>query len=1325
MKRKRLLRLASLIIAVNMTFGMIPGFVMADETDASEDEDTSIEITFDEEEASDEIAGDEDAIDAEVDDETDADVAEAEDVAEASDEEEAIADEDAVEDIAEPEEDAAVEEETASVELTFDEDDAAPAEEAEEVDAEPAEEAEAEADAEPAEEAEADAEAVEVEEEVVTVEADDVSTLTLNATNVPDKTLRDYLITLSGGDTSFTQAEMSAVTMFELDGDGAKKVANLKGLDKCNFTACKTVTMKNNSFTGTFSGAPFPALESLYLEGTPITGLNLSTNTYIKKIDCQAKKGEGCKITNELDLHDKIYLEELDITWNEVGTLDVSGCTSLHKAKLDNNPLQKLYCSYTLVGAIEVKSGKLDTLYADNCPNLNEVIVKQGKLRDIDLTNSENIEILTLPGNELEEIDLTTVIGLSEVDLSDNQLLSINLSQNIHLKVLDLSANPNLKKLSLTNNKALETLNFQETQISSITVTQCTSLNELRCYSCKLSALDLSRNTALRYLDCHDNTIKTLNLANNTKLAEVYCQENQITSISVANMENLEILNCAENKLTNLSVTGCEKLRSLEYKSNPDMKTVDLHGCIVLKKFAPSGMTKLVSVNLADCKAITDITVPNNSELKTLNVAGCINVQTLNCAGGKLTTLDVSGMTALKTLKCSSNQIKSLNLKNCTLLDTLECSDNKISSLDLSKCNRIKTVRCDKNQITTINLSGAVDLKILVVSDNTGLKSLDVSGKTRLETLTAENTGLTSLNASGLDSLKTLNLSNCASLKTLNASGDLSLTTVNLANDLKLTSANFSGCKGLKSLSLKQLDSLKTLNVSNCTKLARLTCSDDALETLTLTGCTALEELDCSNNNLHKLNISDCEVLEEINCSNNKLATLDANGCTDIISINCSRNILTSIKVNKCPNLKTLVCEYNQLESINLSKNKNLATVNLNHNLFALNPEDTTDLEAANIQTSGRDINNFRYLDQDIPLLRAEAKNASRINLSWTKVAQSGTYESPVAYTVYMSTTRNGSYTKIYDDASNSFAATGLEPNKTYYFQVRAVFADGKFSEWSAVVKCTTLNGDPTPTPKPGHGSDNRGSSTSSETGIAGFVERLYTVALGRQSDPNGKADWINRVRTQGYTGADLARGFLFSDEFLGKNMGNAEFLDVLYETFFNREADDQKANWLKLMDSGWSKKQVIDGFINSTEWANLCLTFGVASGSTFAPNITVAPSQDVIDFATRLYTTCLGRNADQAGLDDWASQLANMKISGSEAAHGFFFSGEFIDAGYSNAEYVTRLYRTFMGREPDQAGFDNWMAALASGQSREFVFQGFAGSAEWAGICADYGILK
>ncbi len=270
----------------------------------------------------------------------------------------------------------------------------------------------------------------------------------------------------------------------------------------------------------------------------------------------------------------------------------------------------------------------------------------------------------------------------------------------------------------------------------------------------------------------------------------------------------------------------------------------------------------------------------------------------------------------------------------------------------------------------------------------------------------------------------------------------------------------------------------------------------------------------------------------------------------------------------------------------------------------------------------------------------------------------------------------------------------------------------------------------PTTTPKPTAaptpvkpGTSNTSSSTSA--GLGDFIERLYNVALGRPSEAYGKNYWINKVKLEGFTGADVARGFLFSDEFLGKNMSNSDFLDTLYMTFFNRPADEHKADWMTLMDQGWTKMQVIDGFINSTEWANLCLNYGIASGSNCKPNIIIQPGAEVESFARRLYTTCLGRDADPAGLNDWANQLANMQISGSQAAHGFFFSDEFIAHGFSNEEYVNRLYRTFMGREADPAGFADWVGQLNSGVSRESVFQGFAGSAEWAGICAEYGILK
>ncbi|MBO4635712.1 MAG: DUF4214 domain-containing protein [Clostridiales bacterium] len=268
-----------------------------------------------------------------------------------------------------------------------------------------------------------------------------------------------------------------------------------------------------------------------------------------------------------------------------------------------------------------------------------------------------------------------------------------------------------------------------------------------------------------------------------------------------------------------------------------------------------------------------------------------------------------------------------------------------------------------------------------------------------------------------------------------------------------------------------------------------------------------------------------------------------------------------------------------------------------------------------------------------------------------------------------------------------------------------------------------------------GSGSSSEGSSSqevilpsvpASGFSVSDFVERLYTVALDRASDPVGRQNWVDAATQRGETGADLARGFLYSDEFLGKGMSNEEFVRVLYRTFFNREADPSGLNgWVSELDNGASKQSVIEGFINSTEWTNLCLLYGIRSGGTGAPSISVEPNQDTVDFATRLYTTCLGRNADLNGLMAWARQLSNQRETGTGAARGFFFSNEFIDQNVSDTEYVNRLYRTFMGREADQAGFDAWVAQLNAGVSREEVFNGFAASPEFAQICASYGIIR
>ena len=288
--------------------------------------------------------------------------------------------------------------------------------------------------------------------------------------------------------------------------------------------------------------------------------------------------------------------------------------------------------------------------------------------------------------------------------------------------------------------------------------------------------------------------------------------------------------------------------------------------------------------------------------------------------------------------------------------------------------------------------------------------------------------------------------------------------------------------------------------------------------------------------------------------------------------------------------------------------------------------------------------------------------------------------------------------------------------------EIRAHFEADPAASSSSSSSSTVVS---TPTPAiPSN--PNPSSSSAQEPGVGGFVERLYTIALGRNSDPVGKQDWIDAITLRGETGAGAARGFLFSPEFLNKDVTNEQFVAVLYRTFFNREPDQAGFNaWVDVLNNGTSKQEVIEGFINSTEWANLCLFYSIRSGGTGVPNVEMEPNQMTIDFATRLYTTCLGRNADQAGLMAWARQLANQRDTGTGAARGFFFSNEFTGQNVTNGEFVTRLYRTFMNREPDQAGYDAWVAQLDGGVSREEVFNGFSESIEFARICASYGIVR
>lgn len=116
-----------------------------------------------------------------------------------------------------------------------------------------------------------------------------------------------------------------------------------------------------------------------------------------------------------------------------------------------------------------------------------------------------------------------------------------------------------------------------------------------------------------------------------------------------------------------------------------------------------------------------------------------------------------------------------------------------------------------------------------------------------------------------------------------------------------------------------------------------------------------------------------------------------------------------------------------------------------------------------------------------------------------------------------------------------------------------------------------------------------------SQTNIEDFVKRFYQTVLGREAEPGGRLDWVDRLATGVEAGADVARGFIFSAEFTNKGVDDATYVDILYRAFFNRAPDEAGyADWTRQLAGGAARSAVLDGFIYSQEFKNLCADYGI-----------------------------------------------------------------------------------------------------------------------------------
>lgn len=242
---------------------------------------------------------------------------------------------------------------------------------------------------------------------------------------------------------------------------------------------------------------------------------------------------------------------------------------------------------------------------------------------------------------------------------------------------------------------------------------------------------------------------------------------------------------------------------------------------------------------------------------------------------------------------------------------------------------------------------------------------------------------------------------------------------------------------------------------------------------------------------------------------------------------------------------------------------------------------------------------------------------------------------------------------------------------------------------------------------------------------VTAFVNRLYSFVLNRQPDEGGLNDWVSKLMSKQSSGNDVAVGFFFSDELKMRNVSDSEFVELLYMVMMNRASDAQgKAYWVNMLNNGVSRMGVFNGFSGSAEFENICNSYGINRGT---PTATEGRDKNygATLFVARLYTQALGRNYDIDGLNDWCNRIVSGTWSITDVSTtGFFESPEFLNKKLNNEEYVKVLYRTFLGREYDQAGLNDWVGKLNSGEkNRTEVLKGFSQSPEFANIMRQFGL--
>ena len=1049
------------------------------------------------------------------------------------------------------------------------------------------------------------------------------------------------------------------------------------------------------------------------VDATPDGVLTESEIEFVTSIECQK-----CRIADLTGIKVFKNLEYLNCRDNIIEELDVSGMVFLKDFVANDNIISKVNAS-----------GCKKLVFPGNYGT---------EWRMEEVTPSGVYGTQPLAGNCLKSVDFSNCISLEiYIDYHNQTLTSADFSGCTALNRLEL-ANKQLEDLNVTGCSKLDKLIANENNLKGLDLTGCKVLSILELYDNKIKTIDLSPCANLEELNLNANELTEINVEANKVLKQFLCKNNQLTELDVSNHPVLDDFSCRFNNISKINLSGCKKINDL-----------GSYCCYICEE------NPLVEVDFSDC----------------------INLDSVTICDTKIEKLNFSGCSSLKSLYLKDNHLEDITLTGCDHLSELNVSCNNLKALDVSSCQRLETLDCRFNYLKTKPGNSSLSLQFdpqKILSEPSGFKkeSVDENGISvswdnagdsfgyqllRSETKDGDyssvksGNGFTSYTDSSIEKGKTyyykLRLwiefegnhvdgpfSEVLEIKVgTSTPTDTPTPSPTITPKPTKTSAINAFVERLYSVALNRVPESSGVNywsnaiknkekyVSECARYflievpefaERGLSDEDFVETIYKTF------FDREPSSTEKKNWTD--KMQNGTVTRNQIVETLIDELPDFLGAapTPTPSPTPTMTPTPTPSIKKIVeisaknfpdNNFRGYISGSLDSDKDgwLSDIEINRATYLdVTKKSISSLKGIEYFTS------VKYLMCSGNTLTSlnVSKNTSLtcLNCSNNKLTSLDVSKNTNLYSLE---THNNNLSSL--DVSNCRVKDVVDDQYlvfkefgSYNAYVDVDKGDFYFS-YDTNVKIIGAN---VPT---------------SNGSIADFAERLYTVALNRKSDADGKKYWVDEIKNGNKTGGECAHFFLIdAPEFLNRGLSDDEFVETLYKTFFGRESEPAgKAYWVGELKKGTkTREDVIGGFIDSTEWCNVCATYGVKSGAPTAKS--EKASENAKNFATRLYTCCLGRNPETDGLNYWGLALTNLEKTGCEAA-GFFFTGdEFEGLGTTNEEYVKRLYKTFMDRTPAADEVEYWVGQIKSAKmNRRAVLQFFGQCEEFTNICAKYGI--